>query len=164
MIGLSGVGKTSLVQRFVRSIFSERYLSTVGVKVDRKSVEVDDTRVNLLLWDLEGKSDDQPLRTSYLNGASGMFFVVDGTRRETLDQLSELRRATSEVVGEIPALAALNKVDLNNDWAMTESDYDDLESDGWYTFLTSAKSGTGVEKAFHWLARAMVERSRNDGQ
>jgi len=82
MVGVYGTGKTSLVQRFVHSLFSAKYHSTVGVKVDRKAVQVGDTPVNLLLWDVEGSTADQEIPSSYLRGAHAMFFVADGTRRE----------------------------------------------------------------------------------
>ena len=55
MVGLFGTGKTSLVQQFVHSLFSERYLSTVGVKIDRKPMEVDGVALTLVLWDLAGR-------------------------------------------------------------------------------------------------------------
>ena len=80
MVGSFAVGKTSLVARFVRGIFSEKYLTTVGVKIDKRTVAVDDRQVNLLLWDLYGEDDFQKLKLSYLRGASGYFLVVDPTR------------------------------------------------------------------------------------
>ena len=81
MIGASGVGKTSLVAKFVHSIFSEKYLTTVGVKIDKKTVKVGDDDVMLMLWDLAGDDDFQRLQTSYLRGTSGFLLVADGTRR-----------------------------------------------------------------------------------
>ena len=81
MVGVYGTGKTSLVRQFVHAKFSEKYLSTVGVKIDRKPVRAADQDVNLLLWDLEGRDEVQDINTSYLRGAAGIFYVVDGTRR-----------------------------------------------------------------------------------
>src|SRR6476661_2941267 len=85
MIGGFSVGKTSLVRRYVQSIFSEAYLTTVGVKIDKKTVELTDRTVNLILWDLAGEDDIGSLRMTYLRGASGYVLVADGTRRSTLD-------------------------------------------------------------------------------
>jgi small GTP-binding protein len=70
MLGATSVGKSSLVRRFVESIFSEKYQATIGVKIDRKLVQVDDTQVSLLLWDLQGEDEFQRVRLSYLRGAS----------------------------------------------------------------------------------------------
>ncbi|HYL29829.1 MAG TPA: GTP-binding protein, partial [Gemmatimonadales bacterium] len=91
MVGLFGTGKTSLVQRFVHSRFSERYLTTVGVKIDRKEVEVDGAGITIVLWDLAGRDGHEDITASYLRGAHGILYVADGTRRETCDQLPELR-------------------------------------------------------------------------
>ncbi len=88
MVGVFATGKTSLVQQFIYSKFSEKYHSTVGVKIDRKEVILAGTQVNLLLWDLAGQDKFQTVQGSYLRGSSGIFFVVDGTRRETLDELA----------------------------------------------------------------------------
>jgi len=86
MIGTSGVGKTSLVVKFVHSIFSEKYLTTVGVKIDKKTVAVDGNEIMLMIWDLAGDDDYQRLQTSYLRGTSGYLLVADGTRLITLDR------------------------------------------------------------------------------
>ena len=80
LLGGTGVGKTSLVAQFVHSIFSDKYLTTVGVKIDKKSVDVDGTDVELVIWDVYGHDDFQKLRVSYLRGTSGYLLVADGTR------------------------------------------------------------------------------------
>src|SRR4051812_29872267 len=78
MIGTTAVGKTSLVARFVHSIFSDKYLTTVGVKIDKKVVAPDGTEVTLIIWDLAGDDDFQRLQTSYLRGTGGYLLVADG--------------------------------------------------------------------------------------
>ena len=86
LVGSFAVGKTSLLQRFVYSRFSEEYLTTVGVKIDRKIVPASGGSVSLILWDLAGEDEFQSLQTSYLRGASGFVVVIDSTRNETLQQ------------------------------------------------------------------------------
>ena len=94
LVGDFSVGKTSLIRRFVENKFSDRYLSTVGVKISRKSIEVETAiasqLVNLLIWDIEGQTKFQSIATSYLKGASGSIIVADITRPETLEHLSAL--------------------------------------------------------------------------
>ena len=75
MIGSFAVGKTSLVAQFVHSIYREQYLTTVGVKIDKKLVRVGDADVSLILWDLHGEDEFQKIRTAYLRGSSGFIFV-----------------------------------------------------------------------------------------
>jgi len=102
MLGASAVGKTSLVSRFVRSLFSDKYHTTVGVKVDKKTVALGQEQMDLLLWDLYGEDEFQKIRTSYLRGSAGYVLVVDGTRRETLEKAVVLQNRTEETLGKVP--------------------------------------------------------------
>lgn len=156
MVGVFATGKTSLVRQFVYSVFSEKYHSTVGVKIDRKSVEVDGETVNLVLWDLAGRDDVEEIQPSYLRGAAGILFVVDGTRRETFEQLFELREVCRDAVGEVPAIVALNKSDLEEEWELDEADLGRLATEDLEYFVISAKTGEGVEEAFRHLATATI--------
>ena len=157
MLGSFSVGKTSLVARFVSSVFSEKYLTTVGVKIDKKTLAVNGTDVTLMLWDIYGEDDFQKVRMSYLRGAGGYLLVVDGTRRATLDIALALQRTVAEQVGPLPFVLCLNKADLKGQW---EIDLDLVaeraRSEGWLVIETSAKLGTGVEEAFSSLATRML--------
>jgi small GTP-binding protein len=159
LIGTSGVGKTSLVAKFVHSMFSDKYLTTVGVKIDKKTVSVDGAEVMLMIWDLAGDDDYQRLQTSYLRGTSGYLLVADGTRQITLDQAIEIQRRVVEAAGPLPFLLALNKADLVSQWEIDEARTDDLAARGCKSFKTSAKDGSGVEEAFVELGR-MVTQSK----
>lgn len=158
MVGVFGTGKTCLVQQYVHSIFSVKYLSTVGVKIDRKTVKVDDDDVSLMLWDLEGRDGTRDVTASYVRGAHGVIYVADGTRRETVDQLSELRDLVVGEVGDIPSVVALNKTDLTDQWQLTPADEETAGGKGLHRLRTSAKTGDGVEETFLWLARATLEK------
>jgi small GTP-binding protein len=156
MIGASGVGKTSLVSKFVHSIFSDKYLTTVGVKIDKKTVQLDGNEVTLMLWDLAGDDDFQRLQTSYLRGTSGYLLVVDGTRRITFEQILEIQTRVAETIPNAPFILALNKADLAPQWEVNESDISGLTSRSWKIIKTSAKEGAGVEEAFTELTRMMT--------
>ena len=158
MIGAFAVGKTSLVARFVHSMFSEKYQTTVGVKIDKKAVNVDGQEVNLILWDLAGEDEFQEVRMSYLRGASGYLLVVDGTRPETYGTALELHKKAVGVAGKIPCLVLLNKSDLVEQWQILDSALDALAEYGLRYLKTSAKTKAGVEDAFHLLARDIVAK------
>jgi len=160
MVGMFGVGKTCLVQQFVHSIFAARYLSTVGVKIDRKDVKSGDQDVRLMLWDLEGRDGVRDVNGSYVRGAHGIIYVVDGTRRETVDQIFDIRDNVLREVGEVPSVIALNKIDLKEDWKMRAGEEEDLASRGLHLVRTSAKTGEGVEETFQWLADATVTQEK----
>ena len=156
MLGATGVGKTSLVSRFVLSLFSDTYLTTIGVKVDKKSIAVDGRDVTLMLWDIYGEDEFQTVRPSYLRGASGYLLVADGTRAATLETVRSLQKTAAGVVGEVPFVLVLNKADLANDWRVDDRALWKLAEQGWTVIRTSAKTGEGVEDAFLKLARRMV--------
>ena len=156
MLGGFAVGKTSLVARYVSSIFSDKYLSTVGVKIDKKQLNVDGKDVMLMLWDIYGQDDFQTVQASQLRGMSGYLLVVDGTRRATLETARQLQAKATEAVGPVPFILLLNKLDLAAQWEIDEPAFFKLVEEGWRVVRTSAKTGEGVEEAFDLLARAML--------
>lgn len=156
MLGGFGVGKTSLVSRFVTSLFSDTYLTTIGVKIDKKTLTVDSHEMNLMLWDIYGQDEYQTVRDSYLRGASGYLLVADGTRHATLDTAAALQQKAASVVGDVPFLLLLNKADLVREWQVDERALMKLVDRGWTVVKTSAKTGAGVEGAFTKLASQMA--------
>ncbi len=158
MLGAFAVGKTSLVARYVSSLFSEKYLSTVGVKIDKKQLTVDGRDVTLMLWDIYGQDDYQTVQPSHLRGMSGYLLVVDGTRRATLDVARQLQTKATAAAGQVPFILLLNKVDLASDWEIDEPLFFKLVEQGWRVIRTSAKTGEGVDEAFHQLTKAMLQK------
>ena len=157
MLGGFAVGKTSLVSRFVRSIFSEKYLTTVGVKIDKKTVDADGKEVTLVLWDINGQDEFQDVQESYLRGTSGYLLVVDGTRRATLETAAKLQEKAEAVAGNVPFVVVLNKSDLATEWQVDERGIVKFAEQGWTIVRTSAKTGEGVEETFLKLTLAMLK-------
>ncbi len=155
LIGAYAVGKTSLVSRFVSGIFSEDYLTTVGVKIDRRELEVDGREVLLMVWDLAGRDEFQSVRKSYLQGAAGFVYVVDGTRRETLDGAREEMVEIAGLFPDVPGVLLLNKRDLVEEWELDGEAVAEFREAGLAVMETSAKTGENVAEAFAYLARAM---------
>jgi len=156
MIGAFAVGKTSLVARFVKSIFSEKYLTTVGVKIDKKSLSVGDQEMTLILWDLAGEDEFMQVRMSYLRGSAGYFLVADGTRRATLDKAIELQQRAENEIGNVPFILLINKSDLKDEWEIQDSEIAALAAKGWAVLETSAMTGVNVEEAFQSIGEKMV--------
>lgn len=152
LIGDFAVGKTSLVQRFVHNTFSDKYLTTVGVKIDTRVVEVGSAAVKLVLWDIYGDHTLTSSSASYMAGANGFLLVVDGTRSNTLHTAMRLKRCLDEVAGDVPGVWLLNKSDLAPEWELGESELAQLDATGCPVLRTSARSGDNVEQAFALLA------------
>ena len=158
LIGATAVGKSSLVARYVSSIFSERYKTTIGVKIETRSVARGEQTLELVLWDMSGEDEFQNVQPSYLRGASGYLLVMDGTRRETCDVAVTLEARVRETLGTVPFVAVVNKSDLTAAWDIRPRDLEELSTRGWSVVLASAKTGTGVEAAFDRLADAILGR------
>ncbi len=159
MLGAFAVGKTSLVSQCVRSIFSEKYHTTVGVKVDKKELVVGETEVSLLLWDLAGEDEFHQIRPSYLRGAAGYLLVVDGTRQATLETALSIQQRALDTLGDVPFMVLLNKADIQDEWELDKPSIEALTAKSWGVIQTSAKTGLGVEEAFSRLAEYIVEHS-----
>ncbi len=158
MLGSFAVGKTSLIHQFVHSIFSEKYQTSIGVKIDQKIVNVDGTEVNLLLWDIHGQDDYQKIKPAYIMGSSGCFIVIDGTRRASLDVGIELIEMAQKTAPNAAIIILINKFDLKDEWDITDDDIDNLKGQGFDVIITSAKTNYAIDDAFHSIARKMINK------
>ncbi len=156
LLGAAGVGKTSLVRRFVESLFDEKYLTTIGVKVDKKPVTVGDTAVTLMIWDIAGAEEHFSVPSSYVKGAAGFLLVVDGTRPDTVEAAERIVHDMDRDLGALPFVLVVNKHDLVEAWRVEPSHLDALGSRSLAVLNSSAKTGEGVEDAFSRLAAAIV--------
>jgi len=159
MVGAFATGKTSLVARFVKGIYSDKYQTTVGVKIDKKLVETDHFTMNMILWDIHGEDEFQNVRMSYLRGAAAYLLVIDGTRRSSLEVALNLKAKVSENIGDIPFVAVINKCDLQDDWEITEQDITRLKAKNFDLVRTSAKTDVGIERCFLQLANKIASRT-----
>ncbi len=159
MLGACAVGKTALVEQFVHSIFSDRYLSTLGVKISKKILNVDAQDYMLMLWDLEGRSEQGEVNIAYLRGAMGFFLVCDSTRPETLHSALELRKHALQLAGDIPHMLLVNKIDLVDSQKISDEELERVQNSGLPVLKTSAKTGFNTAEAFIALTRAMAAAS-----
>lgn len=151
LLGNESVGKTSLIKQYVHSIFSDEYLSTIGINISKKSVIVGDISYKLLIWDVAGDLMNEKLYDAYLRGTHAFLLVFDSTREETYEAIMKEREVLNSYFPEVSKLIIGNKMDL------LEGDGPSFNAD--YNILTSAKTGHNVENAFLDLAKRI-----NDGQ
>lgn len=156
MVGAFATGKTSLVARYVQGIYSDKYQTTVGVKIDKKVVTVAGQELNLILWDIHGEDEFQKIRMSYLRGSAAYILVVDGTRRDTLGTVFQLQAKVEDTIGKVPFMTIFNKYDLSQDWEVGEEDLEELSQRQWTYCMGSARTGLGVEECFIKLAQMML--------
>ena len=164
LVGDKGVGKTSLILRFVTNMFDEQYITTIGTRVSKKEVHVSmpdvarSVQVDLMIWDIMGeKGFRELLKDAYFYGANGILAVADVTRRRTLDDLDDWIDSVEQIVGKVPTIIVVNKTDLSNAQFRERDVAQFAKAYGSEFFLTSAKTGEHVEAAFARLAALVVE-------
>jgi small GTP-binding protein len=153
MLGDFAVGKTSLVRRSVEGRFDDKYLSTIGVKISRKTLQRDNHRLELLIWDLAGGEKFIDYKESYLRGAVGALIVCDLTRPETLASLSLYSHQINTLNPAARIVFVGNKLDLNDQRQISNAELADLSKLFRSPYLlTSAKTGKQVENVLLTLA------------
>ncbi len=159
MLGAFAVGKTSLVRRYVDSIFSEKYTTTIGVKIDKKVVSLGAQDISLLLWDVYGEDNHQKVLPAYLRGMAGYLLVVDPTRPNTYKSAVSLNKLVNDTLGPKPFVLVLNKSDLKEDWENETVDVQALKDEAVAVMETSAKTDSGVSEMFQSMASALLPKN-----
>jgi small GTP-binding protein len=158
LIGDFSAGKTSLIRRFVDNQFSDKYLSTIGVKISKKEIPTNTNIIQGLIWDIEGGTPTKPINKTYLRGMHGCIIVADITREETINSIESYIQIANEIVPNVPLVVALNKSD-KIDEAQVKISLDNLQSkyeNRYNIFDTSAKTGLNVENLFSALANNIL--------
>ncbi len=160
LLGSHAVGKTSLISRFVYSTFPENYLTTIGLKVDKKSVFSGDYKIDMVIWDIAGQDQLENVPAYYLNGCSGIIYVVDLTRPSTYEQLDSKIAELNNMIHDVQIVTAANKSDLlqEDELAGTLKQFG-IQPD----VISSAKLGKGVEEMFKLLAEKLVKHHESQG-
>ena len=169
LVGEAAVGKTSLIRRYVLDAFEDRYITTLGAKVSKKELEfsLDEgklhVQMDMTIWDIMGeKGFRELLKEAFFNGAKGILAVCDITRYSTLKELDDWVQSVFNVVGEIPVVYTVNKIDLKDEVMVMYGDREIEQSTRAFDaphFYTSARTGEKVEDAFKALGEAIVTRA-----
>jgi len=168
VLGEGGVGKTSLLVRYVQNSFSIATKSTIGSDFLSKDIEVDGRPVTLQIWDTAGQERFQGLGTAFYRGADGVIFVFDCTKRKTFEELPAWKKAFLIQIGqegnaEFPILIVCNKVDLESERQVTKKEVKEWCAQNNLPFYeTSAKESVNVDKAFEDIARLVLSKTKQE--
>ncbi|XP_077448321.1 ras-related protein Rab-32 [Stigmatopora argus] len=166
VIGDLGVGKTSIIKRYVHSIFSQHYRATIGVDFALKVIQWDhDTVIRLQLWDIAGQERYGNMTRVYYREAVGALVVFDSTRASTFDAVLKWKddldsKVTLNNGRPVPAVLLANKADQA---ACLHPRLDAFCKDngfvGW--FQTSAKENSNIEEAAHCLVQNVLSNEES---
>lgn len=164
-VGDGGVGKTSLISKYVYDIFDDKYLATIGTKVTRREIILDylagavQVKMDAMIWDIMGQKVFRSLlHETYFRGAKGILGVCSLTDGESLKNLNDWIESVVEVVGNIPIVILANKNDLKDDIQFNDGELRKTATNLNAQYMyTSAKTGENVSKAFQTVAREMIK-------
>ena len=152
--GHFGVGKTSLFNRFLTNTFNEKYLTTIGVRVDKKTIIIDGEEIALILWDLAGEVSQEKVPRSYFSGANAVIYVFDLSRPATYSRLEDDLRYIQSLLPYALIRKVGNKKDLVNDETLKK-----IHAETHPDFFTSARTSENVEELFRGIGQNLL---RND--
>lgn len=166
LLGNPGVGKTSLIQKYVHDFFGDVYIRTMGTKVSRKVIKIENEKdnktyeVGMMIWDIMGQKIQSVLHKTYFKFSKGALIVCDSTRKNTLLDTEDWVNNLFEVTENIPIVFLANKYDLKNEKTISDDDLKEI-ADKYNSpyFFTSAKTGENVNRAFHKLGKVMLENA-----
>ncbi len=162
LIGDFATGKTSLIRRYVDNQFSDEYLTTIGVKISKKTLQIsDEIELQLMVWDIEGHTDVKATNPAYVIGAHGVILVGDITREKSIENIPLHLELVKRLLKKVPIVIALNKSDLLPNEIEIEIEKKVLDLDASLpevlkVFDTSAKSSKNVEAIFITLSQALL--------
>lgn len=153
LLGSFCVGKTSLISRFIYKKFPIIYQTTLGVRIDKKTVEINDYTVSMIIWDIGGEQTQHKVPDSYYLGSSGAIYVFDLSRPNNFDQVKKDLEYLEEKMPGVPLLAIGNKKDL-----LKEKELDEIKASIEFTpyLYTSAKTGENVEELFEEMGKRIL--------
>ena len=165
VIGNSGVGKSSILQRYIQKVFKESYSSTIGVDFFMKSINIGDKSIKLQLWDTAGTEKFRSITTGYYRGADAAFVVFDLTSKPSFKNLNEwiesyYKYSNPDVEKNVVLIG--NKCDLVEERKVTQEEIETfIKDNNIIYFETSAKDGKNIDESFYHIAEILMKQNEN---
>ena len=169
LVGDTSVGKTNIINKYIKNEFHEDFNATIGVEFSHKKFVVENRKIKAQIWDTAGQERYKAITRAYYKGAKGAFIVYDITRKETFDDVDKWRNELiSSCNQEITVMLIGNKCDLEDQREISKEQGEEKAKSFGFSFLeTSALSGENLEKGFQMLIEEIyqkykVEQSKSD--
>jgi len=162
LVGDFGVGKSTSIHRFVEDKFKANYVPTLGVQISKKSFEIDEHSIDLMIWDLAGQDRYLMIRQRFYDDTQGILLLYDITRKSSLDHINRWYKEVTKHTGPIPIILIGNKIDLEDKREVFENDVNEILQENnievKFRIETSAKEGFKTEEAFLFLVNYLIEQ------
>jgi len=163
LLGEGSVGKTSFTKRYCYNLFNPSERLTIGVDFHVKTIEINNKKIKLQIWDVGGEERFRFLLPTYCLGANAAFLLFDLTRPTTLDNLSEWTSIVRQKAGSIPIILVGSKLDLvsTNRKILKEHGIQIAKKNKCHDYIeVSAKENVNVDSAFKALTEISIRNLR----
>ncbi|KAF1881128.1 hypothetical protein Lal_00023161 [Lupinus albus] len=158
---LIGVGKSCLLLRFTDNSFTTSFITTIGIDLKIKTVEVDGKRIKLQIWDTAGQERFGTITSAYYRGAMGILLVYDVTDELSFNNIRNwIRNIEQHASDNVNKILVGNKADLvvSKRAVPTSRGQALADEHGIKFFETSAKTNLNVEQIFFSISRDIKHR------
>ncbi|XP_071140716.1 ras-related protein Rab-23-like [Mytilus galloprovincialis] len=159
VVGNGAVGKSSMIQRYCKGIFTKDYKKTIGVDFLERQIEVNTEDVRLMLWDTAGQEEFDAITKAYYRGAQACVLAFSTVDRESFEAVESWKKKVEDEVGEIGMVIVQNKIDLIDDAVVEPEEAENLAKRLRLRFYrTSVKDNLNVEEVFRYLSEKYLEQ------
>ena len=160
LVGDTSVGKTNIINKYIKNEFQENFNATIGVEFSHKKFTVDNHKIKAQIWDTAGQERYKAITRAYYKGAKGAFIVYDITRKESFDNVDKWRNELANSCNkEVSIMLIGNKCDLEDQRQITKEQGEEKAKSFGFSFLeTSAFSGENLEKGFEMLIQEIYQK------
>lgn len=157
IVGNGAVGKSSMIQRYCKGIFTKDYKKTIGVDFLERELEIDGEAVRLMLWDTAGQEEFDSITRAYYRGAQACVLTYSSTDRASFDAVPMWKKKVESEVGSISMVLVHNKIDLRDSCVVSDGEADALAAAlRLKLYRTSVKENVNVDLVFAHLAETCM--------
>ena len=164
LVGDPGVGKTSILTKFVTNEFQSVYSSTIGVEFKLKDIYVNNNCARLKIWDTCGQEKFRAITRQYFKNSNGVFIVFDLTNKDTIKRLNVwMKDINDNITNDFFVFLIGNKVDIKDrDISISEEAKQFANNQKINYYEVSAKTGSGIYNVFEKMANKLVSKDKMD--
>ncbi|XP_050402655.1 ras-related protein Rab-23 [Patella vulgata] len=158
VVGNGAVGKSSMIQRYCKGIFTKDYKKTIGVDFLERQIEVNNEDVRLMLWDTAGQEEFDAITKAYYRGAQGCVLAFSTVDRDSFEAIETWKKKVEDEVGQINMVIVQNKIDLIDEAVVHSDEAEALAKKLRLRFYrTSVKENLNVDEVFRYLSEKYLE-------